>query len=379
MVAAVAGLWAPAFSYSFAAPGRLLANMAKSRCPSSSPLGPAMAASPSMPARPMYSTGMLASVAASLALAVCLGRPSDRGMRRLKRLVVCAAEGETTKETPEAAEPADEEKAEDAADEPEAKGWEGEEEQDAEETDEKEEKEEGEGEEDGGEESAEKKPSKWTCLDCGSPNFASSTECDKCGASRPSPEEAALMQARNDAKDEIAKVMDSFLRDQADLQNYRREHTESMSRAEDLGKRDALKKLLPINEDIEAAIAEPEGMDEKAKAIFDSYSLLFRKVGDVWTKGGVETFSAEAGEKFDPVRHVMVEEREASEDEKPGTVAEIVKSGWKCDGKVVLPSQVVVLSASVAEEEEAPAKDAEGTEEETAAEEEEKKDEQKDQ
>jgi len=274
-------------------------------------------------------------------------------MRRLKRLVVCAAEGETTKETPEAAEPADEEKAEDAADEPEAKGWEGEEEQDAEETDEKEEKEEGEGEEDGGEESAEKKPSKWTCLDCGSPNFASSTECDKCGASRPSPEEAALMQARNDAKDEIAKVMDSFLRDQADLQNYRREHTESMSRAEDLGKRDALKKLLPINEDIEAAIAEPEGMDEKAKAIFDSYSLLFRKVGDVWTKGGVETFSAEAGEKFDPVRHVMVEEREASEDEKPGTVAEIVKSGWKCDGKVVLPSQVVVLSASVAEEEEA--------------------------
>jgi len=103
------------------------------------------------------------------------------------------------------------------------------------------------------------------------------------------------------------------------------------------------------------AIAEPEGMDEKAKAIFDSYSLLFRKVGDVWPKGGVETFSAEAGEKFDPVRHVMVEEREASEDEKPGTVAEIVKSGWKCDGKVVLPSQVVVLSASVAEEEEAPA------------------------
>mmetsp|Transcript_35530 Transcript_35530/g.66186 ORF Transcript_35530/g.66186 Transcript_35530/m.66186 type:complete len:337 (+) Transcript_35530:66-1076(+) len=197
----------------------------------------------------------------------------------------------------------------------------------------------------------EKKPSKWKCLDCGSLNFAASTECEKCGAAKPSPEESELVEARDQAKDEVAKVMDGFLRMQADLQNYRRQHDEAMARAKDLGKLDALKKLLPINDDIETAIMEPEGMDDKDKAIFDSYSLLFRKVGDVWTKCGVTTMEASVGEKYDEGSHDLVEEREPGDGEAAGTIVDVVKSGYLCDGKVVIPSQVVVASAEGPQEE----------------------------
>ncbi|CAE7942269.1 grpE [Symbiodinium sp. KB8] len=200
----------------------------------------------------------------------------------------------------------------------------------------------------------EQKPSKWKCLDCGSMNFAASTECDKCGAAKPSAEEAQMIEERDKAKDEVAKVMDGFLRMQADLQNYRRSHDEAMARAKDLGKVDALQKLLPITDDIEAAVAEPEGMDAKDKAIFDSYSLLFRKIGDVWTKFGVDTLTVAAGDMYDEDAHEVVEEREPTDGQASGTVIEVVKPGFSCDGKVVISPQVIIASSSSAEAEEAP-------------------------
>eukprot|EP00435_Cladocopium_sp_Y103_P011964 s2497_g3.t1 len=153
------------------------------------------------------------------------------------------------------------------------------------------------------------KPSKWKCLECGHVNFAAATECDKCGALKPSPEEAKVVEERDQAKAEVAKVMDGFLRMQADLQNYRRQHDEAMGRAKDLGKLDgvdALRKLLPFNEDIEAAIAEPDGMDAKDKA----------------------RTTATVGEKFDSIEHV--EEREASDGQETGTILEVVNLACDC-------------------------------------------------
>lgn len=259
--------------------------------------------------------------------------------------------------------------------EPQAPNWEGGEEENAEDllADEEEEAvaeddQEGEKADENGEgDQAEekKKPAKWNCLDCGATNFPGSSECDKCGAQKPSKEEAELMEARNKGKNEVADVLDSFLRLQADLANYRRQHDEAMSKAERAGKQDALKKLLPINEDIEAALVEPEGLSDVDKAIFTSYVLLFRKVTDSFTKAGGETCSAEVGEKFDPVRHLAVEWRQVEDDDKdPGTILEVLKTGWKCDGTVIVPTQVAVVGAK----EDEPSEDAEETAEEAAEE-----------
>lgn len=220
-------------------------------------------------------------------------------------------------------------------------------------------------EEDEDEEGEANKPSKWKCLECDHVNFAAATECDKCGALKPSPEEAKVVEERDQAKAEVAKVMDGFLRMQADLQNYRRQHDEAMGRAKDLGKLDALRKLLPFNGDIEAAIAEPDGMDAKDKDIFDSYSLLFRKVGDVWAKNGIQSTTATVGEKFDSIEHVAVEEREATDGQETGTILEVVKSGYKCDGKVVLPVEVVIVASDTAQAQEDESKESEESSEET--------------
>jgi len=189
-----------------------------------------------------------------------------------------------------------------------------------------------------------KKPVKWTCSGCGATNFPQVSDCHKCGSHRPSKTEEAKLAEKAAANEEIRKVMDDFLRLQADLQNYRRKHTESMSRAEELGKQDALKDLVPFSEDIAAALVKPESMTERETALYDSYTLLFRKVEDAYAKFGVEPTGTKVGDKLDPLLHLKVEEREAPGDEPPGTILEVVKQGCKCDAKILIPSEVAIVA-----------------------------------
>lgn len=214
----------------------------------------------------------------------------------------------------------------------------------------------------------EKKPQKWTCSGCGASNFASVNECHKCGSYRPSEAELALMDEKKAAREEVSKVMDGFLRLQADLQNYRRQHNESMSRATDLGKQDALRDLVPLTDDINAALVQPEGMTEKAAKLFASYSLLFKKVTDTYSKFGVEPLSTKVGEKFDPLNHVKVQEREAPADEAPGTILEVLKPGWKWEGKTIIRSEIAMVAFPViAKEEDDEDQEMAGTDEELVA------------
>eukprot|EP00404_Azadinium_spinosum_P050595 CAMPEP_0180756494 /NCGR_PEP_ID=MMETSP1038_2-20121128/34262_1 /TAXON_ID=632150 /ORGANISM="Azadinium spinosum, Strain 3D9" /LENGTH=387 /DNA_ID=CAMNT_0022790483 /DNA_START=108 /DNA_END=1272 /DNA_ORIENTATION=+ len=158
-------------------------------------------------------------------------------------------------------------------------------------------------------------------------------------------EEEALLEAKAQAQDEVDKEIDGLIRLQADLQNYRRQHAESMSRTQELGKQDALRKLVPFQAEIDATLEPPEGMSEKEQKLFDSYTLLFRKVSNLWEKNNVTPQEVEVGGKFDADNHRKVGEREAEgEEEVPGTIIEVVSPGWNVEGKVLVPSEVKIVA-----------------------------------
>jgi len=205
-----------------------------------------------------------------------------------------------------------------------------------------------------GEAKKEDKPKKWICIDCGSSNFPAATECHKCGASKPSAAESALMDEKRQAQEEVGKVMDKFLRLQADLQNYRRQHTEKMSRAEVLGKEDALRRLLPVSMEVEEALKPKEGLSDREQALFSSYSLLFGKLPTILEKFGVSRMEVEVPSKLDQVKHRKVGERQPEGDEAPGTITKVVSQGWMCEGKVLIPAEVEIVAFPPEEEPEPP-------------------------
>lgn len=96
--------------------------------------------------------------------------------------------------------------------------------------------------------------------------------------------ELALADAKGVIKEELDEEIDRFIRLQADLQNYRREHEQSISRARDLGKQDALRNLLPLSKTLDEALVPPENMLERERSLFDSYSRVFGKMSEILSR-----------------------------------------------------------------------------------------------
>lgn len=187
------------------------------------------------------------------------------------------------------------------------------------------------------------KPKKWTCTSCEALNFEQVKECHKCGASKPSRAEMALVNEKRAAQDAVDKTLDEFIRLQADLQNYRRSHQDAMSRTSDLGKQDALRKLVPFTLDVDEAISPPDGLTEKQSKFFDSYSLLFGKIHRVWDKMGVKKMDTKVGEKLNPESHRKAEARQV-EGQAAGTIVEVLEPGWTLEGKVIIPAEVATVA-----------------------------------
>mmetsp|Transcript_49975 Transcript_49975/g.161707 ORF Transcript_49975/g.161707 Transcript_49975/m.161707 type:complete len:423 (-) Transcript_49975:101-1369(-) len=186
------------------------------------------------------------------------------------------------------------------------------------------------------------KAKKWECSSCNALNFAKATECHKCDAPKPSDEELELRVEKQAAQKEVSKVMDEFIRLQADLQNYRREHEGSMTRSKGLGKQDALRKLVPFTKDIEKAMVPPENMSEKEGKIFESYCILFKKILKVWDKFDAREMEVTVGDKLDPTKHRKAESREV--EGTPGTILEVLEPGWMLEGKVLVEAEVAIVA-----------------------------------
>eukprot|EP00927_Polykrikos_kofoidii_P044555 TRINITY_DN38492_c0_g2_i1.p1 TRINITY_DN38492_c0_g2~~TRINITY_DN38492_c0_g2_i1.p1 ORF type:complete len:372 (-),score=56.93 TRINITY_DN38492_c0_g2_i1:124-1239(-) len=194
---------------------------------------------------------------------------------------------------------------------------------------------------------ANKQQTKWNCTGCGAANFLAVDECHKCGAVKSSNVERILVSDRDRAKDELSEVTEAFVRLQADLQNYRRKHAESMKHATDLGERDVLRKLVPISHEIDEALILPEAMTEKEASLFNSYSLLFMKVHDAFAKCGVVCQVVEVGGPYDPLLHRMSGTLEPNSEHPEGTILEVVRPGWTYDGRVLIASEVIVAAKTV--------------------------------
>lgn len=167
----------------------------------------------------------------------------------------------------------------------------------------------------------------------------------ECGAPKPSASELELHLERRRLLDESQKTADDLLRLQADLQNYRRDHNKAMALAQDLGKSDVLRRLAPVVAEVETRLqAAPAGLSENAAKAFESYSLLFKKVGQVWNQLGVTSLDVTEDEAVDERRHCVVEERNDS-GKTPGTILEVLTRGWLHEGKVLVRAEVAVAGA----------------------------------
>jgi molecular chaperone GrpE len=146
------------------------------------------------------------------------------------------------------------------------------------------------------------------------------------------------------AKAEAVQNWDKFLRERAEMENFRKRQERMAGDRVRREKREILGKLLEVVDNLERALAFQDTMDRDA--LQQGMRMLQWQLDELLKAEGV-TAAPSVGEPFDPYVHEAVESV-ASKDHPEGVVIEEVRKGYKLGDETLRPARVKV-SAGPAE------------------------------
>jgi molecular chaperone GrpE len=139
-----------------------------------------------------------------------------------------------------------------------------------------------------------------------------------------------------EAESKTSEYKDSWLRSQAEFQNYRKrlERDSEMNYLSMKG--DIIKKVLPVLDDLERALQNRSADDPWANGI----ELVARKFQNILESEGVKKIEA-VGTEFDPNFHEAIS-HEPANGAQSGHVIGVVQNGYMIGERVIRPAMVRV-------------------------------------
>ena len=133
-----------------------------------------------------------------------------------------------------------------------------------------------------------------------------------------------------------SEYKDSWLRSQAEFQNYKKRLDRDNELLYVSMKADIIKKVLPALDDLERALQNRPAEDAWANGI----ELIARKLQNILESEGVKRIEAE-GEEFNPHFHEAIS-HEPNADVESGHVIAVVQNGYMFGERVIRPALVRV-------------------------------------
>jgi molecular chaperone GrpE len=151
------------------------------------------------------------------------------------------------------------------------------------------------------------------------------------------PDPAALQERAAKADEYLALAQ----RTQADFENFRKRMTRDVRAAEARGMGRLARELLPALDNLDRAIAAVEASDdEQEHHLTKGIRLVQSELASALARTGIEAYAAK-GERFDPVHHEAVAQTPV-EGAEPGSIVEVLQSGYRLNELVLRPARVVV-------------------------------------
>jgi len=140
-------------------------------------------------------------------------------------------------------------------------------------------------------------------------------------------------------KAERQEYLDGWQRAKADSVNARKDLLASAERQGARAKESLIEDIIPALDGFDLAAGSPawESVDAGWRSGIDQ---IRNQLLDVLSRHGVERYG-KVGEQFDHALHEAVEERDDMPGES-GTIVRILRYGYKMNGKVLRPAQVIV-------------------------------------
>ena len=139
-------------------------------------------------------------------------------------------------------------------------------------------------------------------------------------------------------KDEVQTLQEKLLRNQAELQNFKRRMNEERVKERKFANSDFAKALLPILDNF--ALALDKEKDNLSEATFKGFDMIRRDLYSTLEEQGLKEINA-TGEAFDPNYHQAVM-KEPRDDVAPNTVIEAFQTGYLFKDRLIRPAMVKV-------------------------------------
>lgn len=148
-----------------------------------------------------------------------------------------------------------------------------------------------------------------------------------------------LRQSLAEKSAEAAANYDLFLRERAELENFKRRMQREKSEALRFASEGLVRDLLPVLDNLERAIAHAES-GGNGQPLVEGVRMVLKSATDVLERYGVTRVDA-VGEAFDPARHEAIAQVPDPERE-PNQVVEQLLPGYALHDRLLRPAQVTV-------------------------------------
>jgi molecular chaperone GrpE len=140
------------------------------------------------------------------------------------------------------------------------------------------------------------------------------------------------------------ETYDRYLRSVAELDNFRKRTRKEVEDARFDAQSRALREMLPVIDNLERAMAAAGGAEAtNGHSIIEGVRLVLRQFAQALERCGVSPVAAH-GELFDPTRHEAVSQVETDQ-APPGTVVDVLQTGYRIGDRLLRPALVVVAKA----------------------------------
>ncbi len=140
--------------------------------------------------------------------------------------------------------------------------------------------------------------------------------------------------------EQLARCEEDKLRLAAEMDNLRRRTARDVENAHKYALEKFMNDLLAVVDSLEKGLEALESGDNVLEQIREGTELTHRQLHQVLSKYGLEELDP-MGEKFDPEHHeamTMI----PSEEHEPNTVQQVIRKGYRLNGRLVRPAQVIV-------------------------------------
>jgi molecular chaperone GrpE len=144
------------------------------------------------------------------------------------------------------------------------------------------------------------------------------------------------------ARAETEQYKDKYLRERAEMENFRKRQERMATERSERYKRDLIEKVLDVMDNLDRAMRYEDSMDRES--LQQGLRMVQWQLGELLRAEGLTPVPT-VGEQFDPRRHEAVDKVPSAEHPE-GIVIEEVRKGYMMGSELLRPARVMVSAGS---------------------------------